>query len=471
MSTPPRFCVIFLLIAIVIAIPAKPDPPTNRQMKHLTVREGVGLFLTVASQEHSSGQCCEVLRNNQKYKLLESNKQIITANGEILEVRPIANQCGLGIFETNAGSAGVWMLTNHNGTTRRYNVTVLPATLDLHCPETDTEGCELLNLETNERRFCGADVKDWPKYKCVYKAAGSLEFQEEVLPRLAHSAAHTQNLREVKSSETYNGNYILECVTNAKISRCTAEHYRTKRSYNINDGMQHRTYSAFKTRFEKGVCQFEIPKFGEDLKDEDVGKWTLSIRDVEGHTVECPFILSSSKSRDVRHTKKRSVNKIKGSTIDCGEEAYYPVSRCYMRAPDNRIIRQKDSCLFKLDAVGRWTCGYNAVTAESPDEQREIHVHETGAIDPQVNSNDRTMQCNHIYRSPLKTCIFISPSNRPFSVPLVEEEFKAGLCKITFASRDEMISGRWKCVIQVKDSDTAFSVDIKHADDSEGSLL
>lgn len=465
MSTPPRFCVIFLLIAIVIAI-----PPTNRQMKYLPVREGGALILTIANQEHTSGHCCEVVRNNQMYKLLDSDKPIITANGEILEVVPIANQCALRIFGTNAGSAGGWMLRNHNGTTRRYNVTVLPAALDLGCPATDTDGCELINLDTNEKRFCGADVKDWSstKYKCVYKATGSLEFKEEFLPRPTNSPIKTVTFHEVKPSETYHGNYILECKAKSKIARCTAEHLRTKRSFNINDGMQHSTYSAFKTRFEKGVCQFEVPQFGEDLRDEDVGKWALSITDEEGHYEQCHFILSPSKPRDVRHTKKRAVNKIQGSTIDCGEEVSYPITRCYMRDPDDKIIRQ-DSCLFKLGKVGRWTCGYNAVTAEVADEQREIHVHATGAIDPQAN--DLTMQCSHIYRSPLKTCLFISPTNRPFSVPLVEEEFKAGLCKITFESKEEMISGRWKCVIQGKNSDTDYSVDIEHAGHSEASAI
>lgn len=470
-----------LLVAILIAIPAHSQPPkvwtTEPYFNEITIREGEGSFLLTMfsnNPDEGPGECCQVFRAKW-YDLKADRNSITTDEGELIEIRPLKNECTIRIWPAGGEvSSGVWKLRNHEGTQRRYNVTVLPANQNAGCPNRADESCKLINLSTNEERECGSDVADWvaSRYKCVYKLHGSMAFREEVLPPSPSALTRPHfEWKDVKESDTY-GSYILECslADDETISECTVEHKDTRRQYSVQEGLQHRTYSAFKTNYGAGICQFEIPKQGEDLDENDVGRWVMSVRSTAGQHKFCHLIVAPPGAKDKREVDRQiAINKIQGSTITCGENALYPIERCYIRNPEDEIVRQKDCCQFQLDMPGKWTCGFNAATADMMDLQQPIHVYASGAIDGR-QADDSSLQCRHIAGKKLKTCLFISPAKKPFSIALRTLTDEAGLCKITFADRtEELVAGTWKCVIQVSGQDAVHSVDILVGDAAEGS--
>lgn len=252
------------------------------------------------------------------------------------------------------------------------------------------------------------------------------------------------------------GSFILECKSPYEIGHCAAEHLRSQRVFNIRDGLQHERYSSFKTNFAKRMCQFEIPKTNYE---DDVGKWELKVTDTSGVRTSCHFVLHSPVARRGRGSfsepVKQALNKLVNSTINCAEDVTYTINWCYIRDPDNIPTRSKD-CKFTLNKTGEWLCGFNAGSSGLADIQQTIQVHSSGAIDGKFEAN--SLQCRHFNNKPLRTCIIISPENRPFSADV--NAMSAGICRATLKANVKMMNGEWKCVIQDKENDKLYETKI-----------
>lgn len=459
MVSSPRFGVLLLLLTSLVAVPARSNPP---YIQSVVVREGGGFLMVMGNDpKEPKRDCCRVNRNDVPYNLANVASKT-TANGELLEIVRMQNDCMVRVLQTNMDSQGIWKLTNQGGTCRRYNITILPATENFDCPTTPSDACLLIDSVTKEERPCGADVSEWKQYKCQFKVPGSLAYKEVAYPKPARYIRDPTGWVEVKESETY-GNYLLECQTNDEvhIKHCTAEHLSSQRLYNIGDGLQHKKYSSFKTEFEDGVCQFEIPKSGEDVDEEDIGKWRMNVTDVGDKDVVCHFLLDTPARKLKRSPEKEQINMMIGTKVNCAENVPYKVTRCYIRTPDLNIERNNAACEFTLNMPGEWICGYNSASWEHADVELKINVVESGAIDGQYNLAERVMSCSHIHGKQLKTCLFISPSMRPFSVPQAKLiQAPRGLCEITIEDEKDFEMGVWKCVIQEKNQDDYYSLDI-----------
>ena len=72
---------------------------------------------------------------------------------------------------------------------------------------------------------------------------------------------------------------MLSCALNergAVLEKCTAEHVQTKRMFYIQEGLLDSGFSAYKSDFSRGVCQFEIPRGGEE--DSNLaGSWFMTL--------------------------------------------------------------------------------------------------------------------------------------------------------------------------------------------------
>lgn len=390
----------------------------------------------------------------------------------MLEIQKIPKECVIRVYGTNRDSTGEWMLKNKDGICRRFNVSVVPATKD-ECPTVDADGCTLTNLVTKERRSCGTDLSDWKgqQYKCQFKVTGSLAYKEQILPK-AITALSKDPIEwvEVKESQEYE-NYIMECKSDNEqpITHCMAKHLKSGRVFNIQDGLQHQVYSAFKTNLRKGVCQFEMPASAVE-NEANVGQWLVTL-DREKKT--CRFLLrplGPKLKRDNESPATKQIHVIKDATINCAENVYYPITRCYIRTPDFMVIKDRN-CKFPLVATGKWICGFNAATPGLKDIQQEIIVHESGAIDGHVDVDNLKLSCRFINEKPLKTCLFVSPNMRSYKgVSGSSEGSSPGHCSVQLKEILELEQGTWKCVIQTKHSDDHYSVDIQVPYDYEADV-
>lgn len=480
MARPP-FGIILLLVAVLIVLPTRPSASPNDYKLPYTVRERTGIHLSmwdpVTNPDPAS--CCKLIRKGKIYDLT-SKSPIITEDGEILEVVPLDTQCAIRVIESKESSAGLWLIQNRNNVTRKIEVTMLPQEKTVECPKSDTDGCRLIHLETREPRKCGSNVTDWGPYKCVYKVKGAMAFQEETLPHAPEQLRNRPSTKpwpEVKLSEIYE-NYLLRCETEGTVQSCVAEHITSRRWFNIRDGLQHQHYSSFQTSLEDGICEFEIPEVKGTVADKDLGKWRITMRGSGGEQHICQFLVDTEENKQKRlkdaKNKLPVLNRVKGSTINCAEDYPHEVTTCYIRHPDGDTMRQdKDgACEFQLDKSGHWICGYytgdNEGEVEPVDVQQEIMVYDSEAINGRLDEEKLRMSCEHLTKSPLKTCLFISPSNRPYSVAQADLDSEVGVCAIGLDKvMDEMLDEQkkmkeniWKCVIQTKGSDAIYSTDV-----------
>ena len=399
----------------------------------------------------SEQDCCRVFRKGSIYGFSNGSKKVVTADGEILERFESEKKCVIGIRGARMSSVGQWVLQNEKkGICHRFNVTVNPRSRYRGCPTKASDTCKLINLATKEERPCGSDCADWDQYKCVYAVTGSLPFMEELLPKKDNPGNPVQpnDWQEVKESEVYN-NYILRCTADESLRSCTANHMKSNMTYNVRDGLQHWIYSAFKTEFSAGICEFEIPK--ENAEEKDAGKWVLTVETEDGKQKQCHLIVSAKREKRESDSapEKQILRKAKGSKVVPldGDEL---IQSCFLRYPNNSIDYFKP-CEFVVNDLGEHILGYTSLSQGEVQQKIEVS---SGAVDGTFDGN--SLECSHIEGKRLSTCLFISPTMQLYSVPVVTLD-KPSVCKKSFDSPIEQ--GTWQCVIQ--DDEQGYTTEIK----------
>lgn len=455
----------------------------------VTVAEGEAFVLTIPRKlehsHHNLPQC------SLETKGTTFHQSTIKSSGEVLEKLESREYCQFKVKNVSAvTSRGEWRLkaqwTSDRGKretdtqTKAVNVNVNPRTIPKCPPNPSSDDCELKNLETNETRNCKTVPNDWKSFECSYFEQGVMEVRKVNGFQYLTFESAPQALMQSGPNFVEGNTAILECKSGRIITSCTIEHFgASHRRFNIEEGLAYRDYTAFKTLFQDGVCQFQMPS---PIRDVDAGSWTIHIQgqnDMENR--KCDFMLKSPYSS----IEKSSTDSIiiintteEEAVIPCARGLTYPLTKCYMPMPDMSIIEFKEPldgiCEFTVKP-GIWICGFNRESPNEPDILRHFEVRQFNneAIEGKANMNDQTLSCRHIYKKALSACIFLSPSGQIYSLPSerfyahhrfhyhpADNKLSDGYCGIKFLSKMLIEDGTWKCIIQVKNNDQDFSLDI-----------
>lgn len=252
---------------------------------------------------------------------------------------------------------------------------------------------------------------------------------------------------------------------------CSIEHVPSGRRYEIGNGKIYGRYSAYKTRLESSLCQFEIPA-AEDATDGGLWKITSSMTYTDDFATitknqTCHFYVSSSMKTEnsVQGSPARKVIKTMDDTvtINCATEMDYPIEMCYLfikQGMTMTTINTPNHCEFVVPA-GNWTCRFNGRTAEEDDVQQHFEViqYDTAIIDGAVTRTQEgklRMECHYIRNVPIQHCLFVSPEGKIFrprkntvkgSSYSAGAELSTGECSIEFSQEVKVDRGDWTCNI------------------------
>lgn len=239
--------------------------------RSLTVASGEGFLIRLDLKGNLGLQNCQLTRNNKLYLLVPGQSQsheLVT--GELVLPFDYNNtyECGVRVRHAQAASAGVWKLTSidENGTEMNGSCSVTVAPTNRTCP-TQSKNCEMIDLITLQTDSCGSNfTADHPNYECRFWGTGQMS--QKQITNLSDSPIAPDSYRV-----TNLGNTILECEMSS-IAECFVEHVASRTKYSVQEGLQDTRYSAYKSNFLKGLCQFEIP--GE-VDENEVGIWVMTV--------------------------------------------------------------------------------------------------------------------------------------------------------------------------------------------------
>lgn len=420
-----------------------------------------------------------------------SNKSYVTPNGEVLHPFEFNNpiECGVRVLNTSSVSHGQWKLTgidqNGNLNSDYFQVYIRSESDDdaNSCPSSNPVGyCSKIELSTGRSKTCGETLTE--NHICEYLLKGQME-KNSIMVEL--NSETPQKYR--KDSERT----ILECSKEPEwetMKSCYIEHIPSGEVYNIEEGLQDVRYSAYKTDFQAGICQFEIPG---SIEEHEAGVWKMHIeRNLQYNNGRipplnrtCTFHLIGNETLAKEKLLQRTQSTVLIKTIsdnvliDCAKNVYYPLTICYLRQ-DNLVHFYDDhgemlmgNCIFTV-WPGNWTCGFNGPTKDDPDfvQNFEIIKYDSEIIEEQMKRTAKgtiTLECHHISQATIKTCLFLSPNGKMYRLPSDNYNstqfsyngrgFTAGDCGIELSKEIEE-PGNWSCIVQKTSNEQMLSVDI-----------
>lgn len=108
--------------------------------------------------------------------------------------------------------------------------------------------------------------------------------------------------------------------------------------------------------------------------------------------------------------------------------------------------------------LNEFTCVFNREKPDDADfvQPVDVRLHSNRVINGNVE--EKTIECHHIHEQPIDSCIFVSPTNKLYSVPSDKykgEDFKyhgpangfsRGACGAEFNS--DLENGQWTCILK-----------------------
>lgn len=455
--------------------------------KSVTVEEGQGFLVNFPPVDKLKWDRCEVsigtTKKVEKYSM--SFTEHVTEFG-IFKPYSDGTNCGLRVHQVTTKSNGDWVfkgVASGNNVYRqaRAMINVLPKSVDKQmCPRKPDarQFCQWKNpINTTDTTTCGA--LPWTDYFCTFSRPGAMEMSEEDVRGKEDKVETTiLGFTEVK---TENGMQIMDCAfpksIEGSLALCTITHGQSGKMYNIQNGLQHSRYSAGMTDFGRRICQFEIPN---PVTADEEGVWTMEMKLEKTEIVHtCKYSLGSTEF--VKAMTERAKTTIVLDTmkrmelINCVENAPFAIRRCFLQAPfDPKFLfnTEKDqmangNCQFIVNLPVRhsgdkwsFSCGFSGPNPNDPDiiQPFTVRYFKNEVIDPKVDNVKKTLEFHQIDRLPIKSCIFVSKTNKIYSVP--SDEFKSkefdyfgpqngfseGACGIQFKDID-LEEGQWKCHI------------------------
>lgn len=391
----------------------------------------------------------------------------------------------------NVITSGTWklLLKNERGQNinQGFTINVIKRNNERTCPGNSDAYCSITERNTQNSYKCGSPESTTIKnYLCKFLTEGVMP-QREIKGK-------EDEMKKCVEEESFNGGKIFSnqlYEAEATIKSCYIMNTRTGMAYNIRDSWQDTRYSSLRTSFKKKMCQFEIPA---PLIAEDAGKWVLYVKyqskDRDEKVQECPFKIKlpgdlpawkEEVKKPIVIVKHKNDFQERNLKVDltCVQDTPYDLHRCYM-VMDSKIKSSGDTAegchskiplgaLYDFPFTKDMKCGFNGPTKDDPDYIRDVQIKifNNYVINERFNETANTLECQHIYESPITSCFFMSPDKKLYSVPssaYKDDTFSAfggsfdtGNCGIQFLTRPA--AGIWKCTIETTDNQL-YSTDI-----------
>lgn len=447
----------------------------------VTVEEGEGFNLRIAHYTmYENFIRCEVRRLDESVDLSKDDEEFFKLKtGETLfRLFHTTNECGVRVYKANKASAGEWRLAiymeNGTFTVERTEVSVVQKP-EPKCPEKSPHFCYLASVNSKEKKWsCNFRDRNMTDM-CHFASPGAMEFKSVDLGRRDDRLDHYKGkIFKVEHS------HILSCEVPVRSSsesgtfkahQCRITHLPTGRVLNIEDGLQHQRYSAFKTDLKKNICQLEIPNPIGD----DAGTWQMVVKNSEHSLHYCEFQLHDIErlKRDLEEKSSNTevINMLQNDTtvtIPCAKDLPYAIYRCYFQTNTDIIFSpaqadlDKGTCsmqLYNHELGSTVTCGFNGFHKNDPDFVRKFSIekHQNELEIQQIHSN--VLQCRQVFNEPLKNCLFESPSKGIYSLPTDTfatnsfsffnedgQKLKKGYCAIALSNGSKLEEGIWRCI-------------------------
>lgn len=404
--------------------------------------------------------------------------------GSITPFSP-AQDCGVRVHGVKRKSTAEWIFKADSGEGHRrakMQVKVLPKKSDHKCVASATTHCERWNLADKQKMSCNDPTPPgWEKTECRITRRGAMRtmvVDESAASKEENSTGGYSSVQEV------DGMKVLECSIpkGDQVIMCLIRNEGTGEVFNIQPGLLDTRYSARMTDFTENRCQFEIPK---ELTDNEEGLWTMEMtrKDASKEPHRCRYYLGMTKFINSMRTMAGTEIPIdtleENVTFECVNDAPYPIRRCYLQSQFEPLFQfgvdkeemEKGNCKFKVNLKkqiddkkkNNWAfhCGFNGPKEDDLDiiQPFRVRYFENKVIDGKVNSAEKTLECHYIYRTAIKSCVFVSPSESIISVP--SDNYKAtdfdyhgagfskGACGVKFKG-DQLEAGQWTCFIDVE---------------------
>lgn len=410
----------------------------------LEVVDGEGFLLRLDPIVEMSFETCQLTRNRKGYSFQPGvNHSYVAAGGEtIMSFEYNDNrECGVRVLNVNPSSRGQWTLTGTN------------KEMDLVATGTATI------TVNNNNGYNEQSGKLWNRRKV----------DDEPLNRQQGPIAQIL--------EKPSGNKVFHCASSIEVRSCSIEHLASGQIFHIEQGLQDPEYSAYKTDFARGICQFEITA---PSNENQWGIWEMRLN---GNREKCVFQFYEGRALESLKERQKTTIQIKtmedSYRVPCVKKAPYPLTECFL-ITDNGVDfntdydnLKKGYCEFNVNP-GNWTCGFNGPKPDDDPLTQKFSVwrYNREMIDEAVTLNEdntTSLEVHHIYQEPLKTCMFLSPSRKLYVLP--SDNFKSaghsffggkmynGDCGIKL-SEQNYEEGVWQCIVRKKENDRQLTLDM-----------
>lgn len=259
---------------------------------------------------------------------------------------------------------------------------------------------------------------------------------------------------------------IFQCDVGSVISSCQIVHRTSGKRFNIQPGLGKAPFSSYKTNFSAGVCEFEI---ASSFIEEARGMWKMIVRS-DSEDFSCKFSMLDDLVMQRLKEKQKTVPVIKtieaSVELRCAEQVPFEIVECYIMTKQGLIFYEDQdeleagNCKF-IVAPGNWTCGFTGKERNKQHflQKYEVRQYENELIDGMIQNNDGIliMESHHIYKEPLQTCIFVSPSEKIYAIPsdtfqsteftFYGGEMKKGDCGIRLSAQN-FEEGDWLSIVR-----------------------
>lgn len=463
--------------------------------KYVTVEEGQGFLVSFPSLGESVWERCSMTIGSETVDYELDFEKKSTAYGMFTPFSIGEKNCGLRVYNVTAKSNGQWIFKGLRGgdKTHRHAVAEINvlAKKDLKiCPKSVSKNfCQIQDSVTKNINTCG-NVPNWMNYFCHFTRNGAMEaVQVEVNDN--ESTRGESSIYSFTPVKEEKDKKILSCSVPLKegssVTMCIITHIASGTVYNIQNGLQHERYSSMMTHHAERICEFEVPTPVE-VAEEGIWEMQMTLDNKKVHT--CKFTLGWTEFVTATREKTQSpivVDTLKKTErITCVENAPYPIEGCFLISSYSPFFlyntegdeMAKGNCKFDVNlnveydtAKRDFICGFNSPKENDDDFIQPITVRyfTNKVIDGKVDPVAKTMECHHIERTQIHSCVFVSPKkDEIISVPSDEYKtpefeyfgrgFAVGACGVKFMTSTPA-PGQWTCYINDGNKATPLSTE------------
>ncbi|XP_077289107.1 uncharacterized protein LOC143913287 [Arctopsyche grandis] len=264
-------------------------------------------------------------------------------------------------------------------------------------------------------------------------------------------------------------------------------------SFLLTEGVLTDRYSAVGTNLVKKKCGIEIKL---PLNETDDGQWRLDFGENINEFTGC-FISTSSLKKNKFKKIANDIDQInvfvgKSMIIDCNVP--WPISYCYVREPNGKIVSSSGTKAVQIQRVGvcriivnnvteemngRWTCGVSTFDGTADTVfYRDVLVISDRIVPENIHvqvayGQNVILSCKSPIKEAMRYCRFVSPSGESFLIqPTMSSSsasrlinwgtlIKQGECTIQLKNVQIHDIGIWTCATSFSTIENEFYAEIK----------